>query len=561
MCTIGDVRRPLIGIVLIPTVMAVAPSTPVAGQTTIIAYSEDRAPLPDSDYTYGTFLSGTSQPVLTNSGDIWFSSRFEGDDPNDAWELWPDSAIYVLPAVARNGGSPQLVVRQDVPPDPAYDVSFSLLDPSDHGDAGVDVRVENDSTLRIFHATSPLDGDRGDWQLDQNGKLTFLTHRDFLPIAPTEELQNSYVSTPTSQGWRILFGTTIEGNRRIQHLYQYSPDGSVELVAENYGEAPGLPAGSVFGSRLFPFFDQNESGTILFGGYTFPSLDDVPIEGDPTSRVGGLWRKTPGQVASKVVATGDVLPGTDMPVLRTYGQGINRSGDVAFIARLSDSELTDYLSHGIWVDSSETGLRNVLLGNQPMPGVSDEFVVGPTNMGEAYLSDNGDVTVYQHITNGDTYRGGIWQEGGDGLELVALEAAAASDAGAGTRWRDISRPSMNSRGQLLFMADLELGVGGVTEFNDSGVWAQDHEGNVRLVMREGDTIVYGNKELVVSSVFFSEDRPINNRGEILLTVGFTDMSEAIMLSRAVAIPEPLSVSILAFGGLLLGTAFRRRLTG
>lgn len=91
-----------------------------------------------------------------------------------------------------------------------------------------------------------------------------------------------------------------------------------------------------------------------------------------------------------------------MPVLQAHGQEINRRGDVAFVARLTDSRLTDFLSHGIWVDSSETGLRNVLLGNQSMPGVSDEFVVGATNMGQAFLSDRGDVTVYQHIDNGDT---------------------------------------------------------------------------------------------------------------------------------------------------------------
>ena len=83
---------------------------------------------------------------------------------------------------------------------------------------------------------------------------------------------------------------------------------------------------------------------------------------------------------------------------------------------------------------------------------------------------------------------GIWKytEGG-ALTLVAREGVPATDAGS-AKWTSFTSLSVLEGRGPMFTAKLLSGVAGVTGASDTGLWATDSTGTLRLVLRTGDTI-------------------------------------------------------------------------
>jgi hypothetical protein len=83
---------------------------------------------------------------------------------------------------------------------------------------------------------------------------------------------------------------------------------------------------------------------------------------------------------------------------------------------------------------------------------------------------------------------GIWAHtAGAGLALVARAAGVAPDTD-GAKWSSFtSLTVLEGRGPM-FTARLLHGSPGVTSANDSGLWAMDSTGNLRLILRTGDSI-------------------------------------------------------------------------
>ena len=83
---------------------------------------------------------------------------------------------------------------------------------------------------------------------------------------------------------------------------------------------------------------------------------------------------------------------------------------------------------------------------------------------------------------------GIWKytEGG-ALALVAREGDPANEA-AGAKWTSFTSLSVLEGRGPIFTAKLLPGVAGVTAANDTGFWATDSTGTLRLLLRTGNTV-------------------------------------------------------------------------
>jgi hypothetical protein len=228
-----------------------------------------------------------------------------------------------------------------------------------------------------------------------------------------------------------------------------------------------------------------------------------------------------------------------------------------------DPNLVVFPPTGVWTDAGGNGIRPVTLQGRPAPGAPPGFLFKPNLVAFPFISDSGKIAVWQTVSDGAEFRPGIWEDLGDGARLVALMGAPAPDAQSGTVFDWVGVPALNEAGQLVFEAGLTQGLGGVTDANDGGVWAQDRGGVLRLVLREGDLLETStNGPSVVAQVTFVDFVPgqvINDLGEIVMHVTFTDGVRAIVVSNVVAIPEPDAWLIAITGVVVFVSAACRRI--
>ena len=105
--------------------------------------------------------------------------------------------------------------------------------------------------------------------------------------------------------------------------------------------------------------------------------------------------------------------------------------------------------------------------------------------------------------------------------------------------------------------NLVLGIGGVTAANDEGYWAQDLSGNLRLLVREGDTITVAPGDLRTIATFgLSGDArgfQFDDLGNLMFRANFTDGSQGVFV---VSVPEPTSL-VLSLATCIVACRRRR----
>jgi hypothetical protein len=143
---------------------------------------------------------------------------------------------------------------------------------------------------------------------------------------------------------------------------------------------------------------------------------------------------------------------------------------------------------------------------------------------------------------------GLWAGTGGNLKLVAREGDQAPGAGGATfaSFGSVSGPLLNDLGETAFIAKLQ--GAGITSANDFGIWATDSSGQLRLIVREGDTIEVAPNDFRVLDILnnggdFPFRPKLNNLGQIAFYAKFTN-GQGIIISDTVAIPEPASLAML-----------------
>ena len=98
--------------------------------------------------------------------------------------------------------------------------------------------------------------------------------------------------------------------------------------------------------------------------------------------------------------------------------------------------------------------------------------------------------------------------------------------------------------------------------NDEGIWAQDIDGTLRLILRKGDLLDVDNGpgidlrtvDGLAASLNYEEGfdfaKSFNDRGEFALYASFPGFSQGVFVSNLVAVPEPVDLPPV---GALLAT--------
>jgi len=339
--------------------------------------------------------------------------------------------------------------------------------------------------------------------------------------------------------------------------------GEIVPVARAQQQAPGAAPGVTFVSQGFepPFSEQtriNPAGAVAFQGFlSGPGVTD--------QNNSGIWSNADGEL-QLIARDGDLAPGTaGLRFLSvTSRPNINAAGHLTFLAFLApDPSVTPLNRIGMW--STRSGELELVfrLGDQAPGAVGGVHFI---DLQAPVMNAAGNFAMGAVLTgtgvNGSNETG-IWSEGLSGpgaLELVARSGDPAPGAGPGVTFANFLDPAINSAGQVAFQA--VLGGADVSEQqgNLRGLWAQDLQGELTLVAREGDQLEVAPGDmrtidflLFASGVGGEEGRPsgLNERGQIAFHARFTDGSGGVFVSNAVAAPEPAAAALTACAILLL----------
>lgn len=316
-------------------------------------------------------------------------------------------------------------------------------------------------------------------------------------------------------------------------------DGSFEPVALIGGPAPGLSEGATFSELGRRVGSTNSSGAIAFVGTANSSAG--------TSE--GVWRRHKGQLELLAHFT---TPVPDAPAsvrflsIESLAPTIDDGGDVAFAAKLTGtSGLFDF---GIWARRGDV-LRTVYRAGSSVPGgpATALFVSPFPAEGRGYspsMDAAGNVTFradYVEQINGGTRITGIWQEGDEGLALVARAGMQAPGFDEGVILKAPASPIVNRRGQVAFLAGLSGPEFPQLSFNSS-IWVHDELG-LRSLAHEGGPLEVAPGDIrTISKLSFglggenAFSSGFNDRGQLAFYAGFTDGTSGIFVSSDAAAP-------------------------
>lgn len=133
-----------------------------------------------------------------------------------------------------------------------------------------------------------------------------------------------------------------------------------------------------------------------------------------------------------------------------------------------------------------------------------------------------------------------WQPESGSMQLIAREGAQPPGVPDGARWVKFTSLALpgGQTGPMFVgaMVNQPRTPGGVTPGSDTGLWAVDSTGLLRLLVRERDPVDIGGttKKLrsftVLSAVLGSpgQARSFNQRGEVVYRAYFTDGTQAMV---------------------------------
>lgn len=339
--------------------------------------------------------------------------------------------------------------------------------------------------------------------------------------------------------------------------------GSLNAVVRSGAQAPGLPEGYTFGASQYITL-VNNNGAIGF----------MQAASNPSgASLSGVWSDRSGSL-SPVATEGQAAPGTEAGV--TFGRfptsptvSISDNWQMAFFTRLDGPGISGSNSHGIWVDRGNSLELLVRMG-MFAPGTGSTF----GSLSSPRIGGGGHVMFGAGLSGSGMTGNTIWvADPQNQLSLIAHPGMDAPGTPSGVKFGGFDgfgsygsnvTCSINIHGQVAFYG--YVSGPGITSANNEGIWATDTDGQLRLVVREGDQIEVapGVFKTVADNSFTFHPFPsggqdglarwFNDRGEVAFRVWFTDNSQGLFVAR---VPEPASIALISAGILLFSRHGRR----
>ena len=252
-----------------------------------------------------------------------------------------------------------------------------------------------------------------------------------------------------------------------------------------------------------------------------------------------------GTMPEVVAKTGDPvanLAGGDK--LNTFGVPTISAGDTAaFLATMlnGSGDVTAANNQVILADSNAANLPVVVRKGAAAPGIGGATFAALAN--PVYNADH--VTAFVSTVAGGGVKpannAGIWWASPGGLALLARVGDEPVGVPGGT-WAAFTSLGLPDGAGPAFVAKIAPGTGGktppmgVNATNNLGLWAVDSTGELRLIVRTGDTMhVGGNVKTlslmtILSPVLGSpgQARSYNHAQDLVFRATFTDRTQAIM---------------------------------
>ena len=189
---------------------------------------------------------------------------------------------------------------------------------------------------------------------------------------------------------------------------------------------------------------------------------------------------------------GSVAAGTNNAVFGGFSDGValNNANQIAFksFLQIGVGDTTADNDAGLWIGQEGT---IDLVARKGAPAAGTNGIFRSFSHAPA-INASGQISFTGRLVNGvgnTTYNNddGIWMGDADSLELIAREGYLAPGTD-GIFQSFLGYPILNSQGQIAFKAQLQSGIGSVTSATNQGIWATNSDGEMVLVVREGDVI-------------------------------------------------------------------------
>lgn len=237
----------------------------------------------------------------------------------------------------------------------------------------------------------------------------------------------------------------------------------------------------------------------------------------------------------------------------------NGHGAVAFTAELSASG-DGSEDEGLWL-YEDGQLEIIIQEGMPAPGIDR-----PARLAFApkpYIADDGSVLFRSAIVyeDDDSRSQAFFRYTRDeGVELVLFSGQRAPGTADDVVFVG-GNAVINDNGRAVFYSFLE--GPGVDLTNDFGIWAEDPEGRLQLIVREGDEIEVSPGQFetvqhipVTDAIMTHLPTTFNSRGEIAFHARLSGGS-GVFVSDAVAIPEPKTAAIALILGIFAAMIWNR----
>ena len=494
-------------------------------------------PVPGADV--GVVFGGFSLPSLNASGQTAFTSVLDGD----ALDPTANSGIYrgdssILTEVARRG---------DQVPGADIGVVFNFFDLPTLTDSG-----QTGFTSSLAGPSVGYDNDNGIYRED-SGTLTEIAREgEQVPGASNGVMFAFTGFNPPifNESGQVTFITSLIGNKvtadNDNAIYRDNAAGILSLVAREGEPAPNSDNDAVFTSFQTPML--NASGQITFRATITSDVSGISDQ--------GIYSENSGSLTSFVLA-GEQVPGfADDVVFNDFNFPVelNSSGQTTFLSSFLGTGATQIKSMGIF-SGGPSSLSLIAQEGDEAPGDADGATFLNFGFGFPVFNDSGH-TAFVGSLNGpkvDFGTGAIYSNASGSLVEIAREDTLAPGAGSAAVFDLLSRPVLNTPGQIAFSSQLAG-----SDFSGNGIYATNLDGQLVEIARTGEMFDVNDDPSVddlreIESLGFFANigdgnggaSPFNDRGQLAFQALFTDGTAGVFISNLVAtLPEPTEPILL-----------------
>lgn len=285
------------------------------------------------------------------------------------------------------------------------------------------------------------------------------------------------------QHLKFLWLATLASLLSTFPIHATLASGGLQTIAVTGDQAPGAPAGVVFGRLGAPTLNNN--GEIRFAGQLLGN-------GVDTTNDTGLFAVDTADGLSLLAREGDPAPGLPSGVSLdvSFSVQLNDSGQTVFIADLSGAGVNDTNDSALFFDDG-AAIEVLVREGDPAPstttGVTFDSLFSPAlnNGGQFGFSAILDGVGVNAFNNFAIFIG----DSSGGVSLIARKGDPAPETPAGVNLGSLDFPPFgpaifSDGGETAFVASLS--GAGVDASNDAAIFSGGSSGSLSLVAREGD---------------------------------------------------------------------------